>query len=769
MRFLSICSGIEAASVAFHPLGWQALAFAEIEPFPCSLLAHHYPQVPNLGDLTRWREWSPQLLAQADVLCGGTPCQAFSVAGLRGSLSDERGNLTLTFCHLYDEIDRIRHLHGRSPAVCLWENVPGVLNTPDNAFGHFLAGLAGEDVPLTPPGSRWTDAGYVRGPRRAIAWRVLDAQYFGLAQRRERVFVVASADPAFDPAAVLFELDGLRRDTPPRRGPGEGAAPTLSARTKGGGGLGTDAECDGAVVPERMPNAECRMPNEGVPEVANCLTRRMHKGLNTTLDEGQTPIVEVCAPLTGNAYADNASEESKLVPERRDLEPGRLGDEEMLPFTFKASHFTRGKDGAPSDLAPPLSADADKRDQDTLVAAPIAFPEFLSGTQCASAEDVSPVLQAQNPTAVAYDAESERQRAESFAFDLRGREGGAMPEGPHATANLRAGSGGSSRSYVAQKAEPGVLPFDTTQITSKTNRSQPKAGDPCHPLAAGAHAQSIAFAIQERAVCENPKAGPDGAGVRADDCAYTLEARQVPQAVAFKPRHYRGERKDGAASDICGPLTANAEFAGDCSPHVACQEPVAFSARERGDDGRGYARPPQVFDGAVGALDTMKPHCVACQEPQAYTLHGSREGTQAVASATDTAGTIREGTGTAVQNSSTTVALSEPPSLPVSSSPCLATQWRVRRLTPEECEMLQGFPVGYTLIPGTSSKKRKGNDLRDTIDYLISLGVAPAEAEVLAHSPDGPRYKALGNSWAVPVARWIARRIDACTKALSPQ
>lgn len=252
MRFLSICSGIEAASVAFHPLGWQALAFAEIEPFPCSLLAHHYPGVPNLGDLTRWREWSPELLAQADVLCGGTPCQAFSVAGLRGSLSDERGNLTLTFCHLYDEIDRQRHLCGRPPAVCLWENVPGVLNTDDNAFGHFLAGLAGEDEPLTPPGARWTDAGYVRGPRRAIAWRVLDAQYFGLAQRRERVFVVASADPAFDPAAVLFELDGLRRDTPPRRSAGEGAAPTLSARTKGGGELGTDAECDGAVIPEQF-------------------------------------------------------------------------------------------------------------------------------------------------------------------------------------------------------------------------------------------------------------------------------------------------------------------------------------------------------------------------------------------------------------------------------------------------------------------------------------------------------------------------------------
>lgn len=636
MRFLSICSGIEAASVAFHPLGWQALAFAEIEPFPCSLLAHHYPQVPNLGDLTRWREWSPQLLALVEMLCGGTPCQAFSVAGLRGSLSDERGNLTLTFCHLYDEIDRIRHLHGRPPAVCLWENVPGVLNTPDNAFGHFLAGLAGEDVPLTPPGARWTDAGYVRGPRRAVAWRVLDAQYFGLAQRRERVFVVASADPAFDPAAVLFELDGLRRDTPPRRGPGEGTAPTLSARTKGGGGLGTDAECDGAVVPERMTNAECRMPNEGVPEVANCLTRRMHKGLNTTLDEGQTPIVEVCAP--------------------------------------------------------------------------IAFPERLSGTQCASAEDVSPVLQAQNPTAVAYEAESEGQRAESFAFDLRGREGGAMPEGPHATANIRAGSGGSSRSYVAQKAEPGVLPFDTTQITSKANRSQPKAGDPCHPLAAGAHAPSIAFAIQERAVCENPKAGPDGVGVRADDCAHTLEARQVPQSVAF-----------------------NIHSANSCAMRSAGESQAALETElARAVDTQGFS----ANQGGTVALSEVA-------QPLRSNPHNNSD--PAMEATMHVLSQLR------TENREPT------------------TAWRVRRLTPEECEMLQGFPIGYTLIPGTSSKKRKGNDLSDTIDYLISLGVSPAEAEVLAHSPDGPRYKALGNSWAVPVARWIARRIDACAKALSHQ
>lgn len=175
-HFLSICSGIEAASVAFQPLGWEAVAFAEIEPFPSAVLAHHYPQIPNLGDMRRFRQWDEERLARADMLCGGTPCQAFSVAGLRGSLDDERGNLTLTFCHLYDHLDTLRRRAGRPPAVCLWENVPGVLSTADNAFGSFLAGLAGESVPLQPPGEMgarwlcaWTHARCrVARPRRPI-------------------------------------------------------------------------------------------------------------------------------------------------------------------------------------------------------------------------------------------------------------------------------------------------------------------------------------------------------------------------------------------------------------------------------------------------------------------------------------------------------------------------------------------------------------------------------------------------------------------------
>jgi DNA (cytosine-5)-methyltransferase 1 len=248
ITFGSVCSGIEAASVAWHPLGWRAAWLAEIEPFPCALLAHHYPDVPNLGNMLA----IPRMLrngdiAPPDVFTGGTPCQAFSLAGLRNSLDDARGNLSLTFCEIANEIDIQRAARGLLPATVIWENVPGVLSTKDNAFGYFLAGLAGEDDPLVAPGKKWADAGCVLGPQRAVAWRILDAQYFGLAQRRRRVFIIASARPGFDPARVLFEFEGVRRDSAPRRGQGQDAAAGTLRSTDGGSDL--DHACAGHLQP----------------------------------------------------------------------------------------------------------------------------------------------------------------------------------------------------------------------------------------------------------------------------------------------------------------------------------------------------------------------------------------------------------------------------------------------------------------------------------------------------------------------------------------
>jgi DNA (cytosine-5)-methyltransferase 1 len=280
VKYGSICSGIEAASVAWHGLGWTPAWFAEIEPFPSAVLAHHYPNIPNLGDMTKIaaRVLSMEIEAP-EVLVGGTPCQAFSVAGLRESLNDDRGQLSLAFIHLADSIDAVRRVRGKPASIVVWENVPGVLSTKDNAFGCFLAGLAGEDCELQPPGKKWADAGCVLGPKRTVAWRILDAQYFGLAQRRRRVFVVASAREGFDPCAVLFERDGMRRDTPPSRQPGEEVTPTIRAGASNGGaghGARSGDSKDELIVP--------------VPEVVGALTSACgpngHGGSGLATDKG---------------------------------------------------------------------------------------------------------------------------------------------------------------------------------------------------------------------------------------------------------------------------------------------------------------------------------------------------------------------------------------------------------------------------------------------------------------------------------------------------
>ena len=218
VSFLSVCSGIEAASVAWEPLGWKACGFAEIEKFPSAVLAHHWPETPNLGDMTKHNDWPNTL--RPNLIVGGTPCQAFSVAGLRKGLADPRGNLTLVFLGILAQF---------RPRWVVWENVPGVRSADDGqALGSFLGGL--EEL-----GYGW-------------AYRTLDAQYANLAQRRERVFVVGHLGDWRRAGAVLFERESLRGNPPPRREAGQGITGTLSARTEGGGGLGTDFECGGGLI-----------------------------------------------------------------------------------------------------------------------------------------------------------------------------------------------------------------------------------------------------------------------------------------------------------------------------------------------------------------------------------------------------------------------------------------------------------------------------------------------------------------------------------------
>jgi len=194
MKYLSLCSGIEAATVAWHPLGWEAVAYSEIEKFPSQVLAHHYPQTPNLGDMTKFKEWSIE--SNVDLLVGGTPCQSFSVAGLRKGLDDPRGNLMLTYLAIADKY---------RPRWLVWENVPGVLSSNGGKdFGVFLGALG--------------ELGY------GFAYRVLDAQYFGVAQRRRRVFVVGYLGDWRPAAAVLFERHSLSGNPAPSREKREGVA-----------------------------------------------------------------------------------------------------------------------------------------------------------------------------------------------------------------------------------------------------------------------------------------------------------------------------------------------------------------------------------------------------------------------------------------------------------------------------------------------------------------------------------------------------------------
>ena len=256
MKFLSVCPGIEAASVAFSPMGWKAVAFSEIEKFPSAVLDYHYPDVPNLGDMTKWESW-PEM--DLDLLCGGTPCQSFSVAGKRGGIADERGNLALEFCRIADRY---------KPEWVLWENVPGVLSSTDNAFGCFLAELAGANTPIQPVGGRWPGAGVVVGKKRSITWRILDAQYIrvdgygnAVPQRRRRVFVVAHSGRTGDPATVLLEPEGSSWVSPPRRRKKQTASRNveigipdvcgcLSDGAHHGGGLNGQDVYSGRIIPQ---------------------------------------------------------------------------------------------------------------------------------------------------------------------------------------------------------------------------------------------------------------------------------------------------------------------------------------------------------------------------------------------------------------------------------------------------------------------------------------------------------------------------------------
>lgn len=384
IRYLSVCSGIEAATVAWHPLGWRPVAFSEIEKFPSAVLAHHHPRVPNWGDLTRFKEWPD---AAVDLLVGGTPCQDYSIAGLRAGMAGDRGALTRTFVEVAERYQ---------PTWVVWENVPGVFSSNGGRdFAAFLCDLGA--------------CGY------GWAYRVLDAQYVrtrrfprAVAQRRRRVFVIGYLGDWRRAAAVLFDRESLRGDPAPRRKPGQGPAPTISARPTGGGALGTDFDLDGGLIAHSLRGEGFDASEDGTGR--------------------GTPLVPVAMPLTagmGKSASRMPHEQGALVPV-------------LQPIAFDC--LAGGQTGLSTGDVPGALHGGGKS------GGRLAVAFDCKGSQVQHDDSgVSPTLRAMGHAASRPNAGGQL----AVAFDLRGREGGAMPEGPHNTANIRAASGRSSRSYVA--------------------------------------------------------------------------------------------------------------------------------------------------------------------------------------------------------------------------------------------------------------------------------------------------------------------------------
>lgn len=357
MRYLSLFSGMEAAHLAWAPIGWKCVAVSEIEPAPCALLRHRLPDVPNLGDVTAITDAQIASLGRIDVVIGGSPCQDLSVAGRRAGLAGARSSL---FHHQMRIFNAARHFCGARWLV--WENVPGAFSSNQGRdFAVVVGAMAGSELPV--PAGGWGSEGVALGDNGLVEWSVLDAQWFGVAQRRRRVFSVLDSGNWSDRGPVLLERDGMRGDSAPSRDQGESVTGTLSARTQGGGGLGTDFECQGGLVagtlsanPKAAGSATQQDAHAGllIPAVAHTLRAEGFDASEDGTGRG-TPLVPVafdttqitskanvsspkpgdpCHPLCAGAHAPAIAFGCK------DSDPARSVSEQVSPTLRAMGHQT---------------------------------------------------------------------------------------------------------------------------------------------------------------------------------------------------------------------------------------------------------------------------------------------------------------------------------------------------------------------------------------------------------------------------------------------
>jgi len=425
VRYLSLFSGIESASVAWKPLGWTCVGVAEIEPFPCAVLAHHYPGVPNLGSVTDITDEQIAALGPIDIVVGGSPCQDLSVAGKRAGLAGARSGLFHEQLRIFHAA---RHLCGAR--FLLWENVPGAFSShAGRDFAVVVGEMAGAEFGV--PRNGWQNAGAAVGENGLVEWRTLDAQYVrveshprAVPQRRRRVFALLDTGDWQSRAPILLERESLHGNPAPRRETGEAVAPRIEGRSDGGG--------------------EQPFP------VANTLTQRMHKGINTTVDEGQTPVVaqafdvkgslaphgsvqvsDTAFPLKASDHKDvqlvahsprgegfDASEDgtgrgTPLVPVAYSIDSHAASDGETVGAHSHASGGPRGL-GIQKDVAHTVRAGRVHG-----VAAPVAFKANMSMQEW-STDGTCGTPQADNHHAVAFSCKDHGADASDIAPTLRG-------------------------------------------------------------------------------------------------------------------------------------------------------------------------------------------------------------------------------------------------------------------------------------------------------------------------------------------------------------
>jgi site-specific DNA-cytosine methylase len=689
MKYLSICSGIEAASVAFGPLGWKPLAFSEIEAFPRAVLQHHYPDTPCHGDFTLLKDepW----IVDADMLCGGTPCQAFSVAGNRQSLADDRGNLTLQFVLLADAIDHLRSNTGREPAWILWENVPGVLSTKDNAFGAFLGGLVGRTSPIPEPADGWTGAGVVDGPTRCAAWRILDAQHFGLAQRRKRVFVLAKGGAGRWAVAdaLLPIIEGSGWHPAPSRGTGKGVAQDACSGTGSDRIEGVDYENNGVEAGEPMGPLMKGSPSGGgrpLPVVAFAQNTRDEVRYQGDGDICGTLAAEPGMKQTTYVAFDPAQVTS--VANRSNPQPG---DPCHTLHRNEPPMLVRMREGKEGGGKGPLVSEDQSLTLATANDQVLAYPingmvmnkELKEGdrqtTGIGEEGDPSPTLRADGTQhGVAYSPKVDT----------------LQPKGINHASTYEADSS-SALSTLLEKV--GAEAFTQWGLRILGAFQSPEI------LRLWLHGESVRCeAGEEKSNLVNsaPSFSEDAAGRTLRKLwedgpdGRTPQGRGLAKQLAGKP---------GEALSVLSHEGAQDE--GDLQI-VRQARKGARLLRQALSEIEAARRPEQIgveneAEMHGGGMRSDEPRTRAVQQARATTAQGN-----ARSAAADK---IASGDGS------------------------LGPQMMVRRLLPSECEKLQGFPPGYTNIPWRGKPE----------------------------SPDGNRYKALGNSWAVPVVRWIGERIKA--------